>query len=228
MQVVDISRSAPDRQKHRYRQTKRHPGVIADGDMSKLLGEKPASDDGASRANVPRSPATRSGLTASPNKLTTATTVGNGRDDHPERRPRRRQTYLFGALLAPYPSRQPNHRSDTWVLSEGLVGVVVDLLQVTVGALHVTSKAAQIPLRTFAPRAPQATAKGATSTSTSPADAATAGPPHRRSMTPGDRASPVLRTARHTDCRPWALIATGPGLGAAPSSTPGPPTARIL
>jgi hypothetical protein len=32
------------------------------------------------------------------------------------------------------------------VLSEGLVGVVPDFFQVTVGALHVTTNAAQIPL----------------------------------------------------------------------------------
>jgi hypothetical protein len=40
------------------------------------------------------------------------------------------------------------------VLSEGLVGVVPDLLQVTVDALYVTTNVAQIPLRTFARLAP--------------------------------------------------------------------------
>jgi hypothetical protein len=57
---------------------------------------------------------------------------------------------LLGALLAQHARRQPNKGSEAWVPSEGLVGVVLDLLQVMVGALHVTTSAAQVPLRVFA------------------------------------------------------------------------------
>src|SRR4029077_8302111 len=92
---------------------------------------------------------------------------------------------LFGALLANYPRRQPDHRSESWVPSEGPVGVVLDLLQVLVGVLPGTTNATPRPLGTFAHLPPPP----------HPKTMRRSGPPHPRSMTPGGKISPALVTS---------------------------------
>jgi hypothetical protein len=57
---------------------------------------------------------------------------------------------LLGALLAHYSNDPGNHRGAAWVPAEGLVGIVANLFQVTLGALRVTTNAARVPVRTFA------------------------------------------------------------------------------